>query len=334
MLKKHIAKILYWRAKSLYSLGEKSFAIADLQEALGLEPQDQVNFLVIAVLNPSLENLFIVERIRRFSRKYSESGSQAGRSQPSFNPVRFFVLFPYLIHVPRREVEDSSLTVNGGWCCQRSGFWSQSVSEVLVYLPTQFIRSCVHSQVPESEVSLPLRKSDISVEFLSDSISILKQPQCCQCLLLPLMNSIVPLECTWTLESHNSCQYLVLYLTKSFDISSENQTPGIEWWECICEGDERIDTLLCSVGSNVSELPTHARTRAELEHQRYQSLSSEEQEKEMQYLIRMKEEFSKSMERTQSDREREEVTMREVPERGEFLRKLRSQFPHIDFVSK
>jgi hypothetical protein len=227
----------------------------------------------------------------------------------------------------------SDLTVNGGWCLQRSGYWSQSVSEVLVYLPTHYLQLCIHSELPEFKVTLPLRKLDLSVQFHSQSISILKQPQHSQCLVLSLMNPITPMSCTWALESHNACQYLVLYLTKSSNFSA-NPTPGMEWWECVCEDDERIDTLLCNVGSNISELPSHARDRAELEHQRYQSLSAEEQEKERQYLIQMKGEFSKSMERTQSDREREEATMREVPERAEFLRKLRSEFPQIDFVSK
>jgi hypothetical protein len=46
MFKKHIAKVLYWRAKALHSLGDKSLAISDLQEASGLEPQDQVRALI------------------------------------------------------------------------------------------------------------------------------------------------------------------------------------------------------------------------------------------------------------------------------------------------
>jgi hypothetical protein len=327
MLKKHIAKILYWRAKSLHSLGEKSFAILDLQEAFELEPQDQVRlFVEFAFCLPSI----LLKKIHSLLKEFED------KAEATAVQYVHFVLFRSDSLSYRTVVDTSSLTVNGGWCCQRSGFWSQSVSEVLVYLPAHFIQSCIHSESPESKVSLPLCKSDITVEFISTSISIWKQPQRFQCLLLPLMNSITPLDCTWTLESHNACQYLVLYLTKSSLLPSaeENQTPGMEWWECVCEGDERIDTLLCSVGTNVSELPTHARTRAELEHQRFQSLTAEEQEKERQYLIHMKEEFSKSLERTQSDREREEVTMREVPERAEFLRKLRSEFPHIDFVSK
>jgi hypothetical protein len=228
--------------------------------------------------------------------------------------------------------------VNGGWCCQRSGFWSQSVAEVVVSLPTLSLRAACKSLFPDLDPALPLSKSSLEIKFHPQSVSILSSPPLCspQCLLhLPLLHVITPSACLWSLETHHQRLFLVLYLTKSLSHSRLSPpTPGAEWWESICEDDERIDTLLCTIGSNLSELPSHAKERAEREHRRFQSLSSHEQDTEQQHLMALKEQFAVSLQRTEVEREGEERTMREVPERAEFLRKLRSEFPQIAFVSK
>lgn len=225
------------------------------------------------------------------------------------------------------------LTHNGGWCCQRQGLWSQSVNEVLVYLPEQYIQSALKLVNPEYGMSSPLQKSEIKVEFQSNSVSVLSFMGSVLFLNLCLFKQIDPSNSFWCLEHHNSFLFLVLYLQKVFPVT-DTPLPGMEWWECVCDGDERIDTLLCTIGTNVTELPFHAKIRAEKEHQRYLNLSSTDQEKEIQYLIQMKQEFSKSMERTALERENEELSMEEIPERAELLRQLREEFPHISFVSK
>lgn len=155
---------------------------------------------------------------------------------------------------------------------------------------------------------------------------------------LSLLREIIPLESTWCIEDHFETQYLVLYFTKLLSNTKielkEELEKGYEWWEAICIDDERIDTLFCSIGSNISELPQHARERAEREHRRYQDLSINEQENEKQNLIDMKQSIKNSMKRIEKSVLDEEVTMKEIPERGNFLRQLREEFPNIEFISK
>jgi hypothetical protein len=210
------------------------------------------------------------------------------------------------------------------------------VSEAVVYLQAPSLEAAFSSLFPDAP---PLSTSSLNVEFQPRLISILASPPLSappQCLIhLPLLHSITPSACLWCLETHHQQLFLVLYLTKSFPHTQPTPPlPGAEWWESICEDDERIDTLLCTIGSNLSELPPHAQERAQREHQRFQSLSSLEQETERQHLVGLKKQFAVSLERTEAEREGEERTMREVPERAEFLRKLRSEFPQIAFVSK
>lgn len=164
-------------------------------------------------------------------------------------------------------------------------------------------------------------------------------------LFISLLHQIAPLESIWCVEDHFQIKYLVLYLTKLLSNlksieDSINQTepnlqrPGDEWWEAIDMEDERIDPLFCSIGSNISELPQHARERAEREHRRFQNLSKNEQEKEKQYLIDVKQSVENSMNRVEKSIMEEEITMQQIPERGNLLRQLREEFPNIEFISK
>lgn len=245
--------------------------------------------------------------------------------------LRMFRLISFLSFIRILLELYPDLTVNGGWCYQRQGIWSQSVTDIVVYFPIQFIQCSLMLLNSDDEIP-SLKRSDILIEFQTNIVSILPSSGTTPSLELSLFRNIVPRESLWCLEHHHHIPFVVIYLQKSVILDSPS--PGIEWWECVFDGDERIDTLLCSIGTQISELPSHAKDRAEREHYRYQNLSSDQQLTEREYLAKMKQEFSTSLNRTTKESEAEEKTMQKIPERAEFLRKLRNEFPNISFVSK
>jgi hypothetical protein len=114
------------------------------------------------------------------------------------------------------------------------------------------------------------------------------------CMDMHLQYGIVPGECVWMVEELDGVtgpiQCLVLHLRKSA-VEGVDWTPGCEWWDRICCNDLPIDTLLCSVGSDVSQLPLEARQRALQEHNRFSGLSAKQREKELAILSRAKKEY-------------------------------------------
>jgi len=80
-------------------------------------------------------------------------------------------------------------------------------------------------------------------------------------------------------------QILALHLHKS---ASLEWFPGCEWWDRVFPFDEPIDTLTCSIHTNIDQLPQQAIQRADQEHQRFIHLPLELQEKELNHLLHSK----------------------------------------------
>lgn len=202
---------------------------------------------------------------------------------------------------------------NGGHCDGRTGTWTQTVETVSIHLSLSAIGV---SGTP-------------TVSFQSRRVVIEKDGVCVWS--RDLEHAIRSSDCTWHLDDVYGTRYLCLHIVKA---PPEKCFPGCEWWECVFIGDERIDTLTCSIGSDLSELPQQAVDHANREHVRFQSLSICEQQKELDYLSSVKKAFQESEEKTRSAAAVEEKAVAAVPERAEMLQALRNEFPHIDFTAK
>jgi hypothetical protein len=173
------------------------------------------------------------------------------------------------------EADVSSMTVNGGTCLLRRAFWSQTPSEVYIHIPFESLSTTLGI-----ECSRILAK-EICIE--SDSISITHVSTSCV-VVESLAHKIIPNECIWTL---NDGSFLILYIIKN---DAPEKFPGCEWWDRVFVGDEKIETLTCSVG-NTRDLPVHAVANSHRQHARFLSLSKEEQQKELDFLAASKQVF-------------------------------------------
>jgi hypothetical protein len=81
---------------------------------------------------------------------------------------------------------------------------------------------------------------------------------------------------------------IVLHLFKSLFIQSKVWTPGCEWWDRVFDGDEAIDTATCTINTDITQLPSEARYRADKEVNRFNNLSEIERDMEMKQLANMK----------------------------------------------
>jgi hypothetical protein len=189
------------------------------------------------------------------------------------------------------------------------------------------------------------------VEKSNSSSASSSQPSA-KTLALRLEHIIASGDCTWTMETIDdkasvgeasssgtqtagvkSCgrQYVVLHLVKA---PSVEWFPGCEWWDRVFAGDEAIDTMTCTVGADVGQLPPEAHERAEKEHQRFTKMSAEQRAVELDQLTQAKKDFLDAELRTRDAAAAEDISLDDVPERAEMLEALRSHFPKIDFKSK
>ena len=191
---------------------------------------------------------------------------------------------------------------NGGKCWDRRGFWSQTVSDVTVHLPLDNLIQALSDSDTEWPVDIsPSSSSSWSVSFKPSSITIRYSHLPTQPMTLQLKHKIHPADCLWSLRSNTassdilpnnsskSSSWLILELSKDLTLPDDVQWhPGVEWWSCVFIGDETIDTVSCTIGSDISQLPEDAQRRAEQEHQAFMSMSPAEQEKARNALIEMK----------------------------------------------
>ena len=63
---------------------------------------------------------------------------------------------------------------------------------------------------------------------------------------------------------------------------------NLQWWDRVCQGDESIDTTSCTLGADVSQLPTEAKLKAQQESCRFQDLSEKQRRDEIQLIVKAK----------------------------------------------
>jgi hypothetical protein len=183
-----------------------------------------------------------------------------------------------------------SIMVNGGYCMMRKAAWSQSVPDATVYVPLSLFAS-IADQI-STELSKIDKKSKWSVEFEPHALTVKNYGNLI--FYENLEHNIVPSQCLWMLEDHLESsagssstvqQVLVLYLHKA---PSLEWFPGCEWWDRVFPTDEPIDTLICSIGTDVSQLPDNARQRAQKEHGLFEDLNPSAQRCALEQLQQSK----------------------------------------------
>ena len=178
--------------------------------------------------------------------------------------------------------------VNGGYCLERTGCWSQSVTEVTLTIPLDSI-------FPSSDIDTKL----LRIVFTTHSIRIVygTEQTDSEVLVMPIDGgTIVPSESTWyflnkdekTEQCGDDIIYLIVVLCKQPPDGGKTY-PGCEWWTHVFEMDEKIDTLTCSIGTDISTLPRHAVERAQREHLRFMSLTEDEKAAELAGIKDLKE---------------------------------------------
>lgn len=164
-------------------------------------------------------------------------------------------------------------TVNGGLCLERTACWSQSLTDVTITIP-------ICSIADECDIN----SANLKVDFKTNCLRVLNLLT----ILLDIMitgGNVIPCECTWYLSERQSdpregsCLLLIVLSKQS--PSAGIVYPGCEWWSHVFEGDERIETLTCSIGSDVQSLPQHARERRDREHARFCAMSLSKKEEEL-----------------------------------------------------
>lgn len=189
------------------------------------------------------------------------------------------------------QSSSSSITMeNGGYCMLRRAAWTQSVSDATVYIPLSVfagIAEQISTDLPktiQTKWAVEFELHALTVKYYGNLIFYEN-----------LEHNIVPSQCLWLLEDHvepssirsstTALQVLVLYLHKA---PSFEWFPGCEWWDRVFPADEPIDTLTCSIGTDVSQLPQNAQHRAQKEHGLFEDLDAAAQRSALNQLRQAK----------------------------------------------
>jgi hypothetical protein len=253
-----------------------------------------------------------------------------------------------------------NLCHNGGLCLMRHAFWSQTVREVTVHISVKYIVSFLKSLESSNGSSVHVDSGgSCQVDFKSNSCNIKPRESSSPDHIVNLVLSycILPDDCTWFTTTVDSIDYIVLMLSKAPPVT---EYPGCEWWDRVFEDDEKIDTMTCTVGADVSQLPEHAQLRAYQEHARFLALGRHEKEQELSALSQGKQVwycicssyvfnmfshfcgtwlvyvkvFCKAELDTREKAQAEDRAVQEVPQRAGMLEALRDEFPNIQFSAK
>lgn len=174
---------------------------------------------------------------------------------------------------------------NGGFCLERTACWSQSVYDVTVTIPLESI-------LPDNTV-LP---SQIKLTFNTNNMRIFYRSHCAESEIF-CMNisggSVIPRDCSWYFSNCDSValqfeQALLVVVLEKLPPHPEKTFPGCEWWSHVFEGDEKIETLTCTIGADICSLPSHALERRDKEHARFMALSKGDQKEELAGIIGIK----------------------------------------------
>lgn len=164
---------------------------------------------------------------------------------------------------------------NGGRCLERTAYWSQTITEVELTVPLQSIFNA-HS-INTKRITLIFKHNDIRIFYQSPDSG--QEEVFCRTIT---GGAVKNNEATWYYsEDRIRGNMLHLLLIKCPPVEIY---PGCEWWSHVFEGDEKIETLTCSIGSECHTLPDHAVRRRDREHARFLGLTENEKAVELEGL--------------------------------------------------
>jgi tetratricopeptide (TPR) repeat protein len=304
-------KALYRRGKCLEASGYLDEALCDFDTANRILPNTKCINDSINEINSILSRRTIVENTT-----YTKTDMNTNTDSIDNNYLSLLSLSPE---------EKIEVTKNGGPCWLRLGYWSQSISESRVYLPMIDLIK-FSSQVEDGKFpSSLLLSSSWKVEFeqMQISIYLCSSPSSSsskttkECIFQENLEYNINIkDSLWMLESYGSStninkvnNYLVLYLAK---VSSVEWFPGCEWWDRVFIDDEPIETITCSIDTDINQLPSQAREKAQKEYDRFSSLSVEAQQLELSSLSLAKKSFWEASEKTKEAADLEDNAIKEV----------------------
>lgn len=299
--KTNAAKALYRRGICKRISGDIDSALVDYRIALQLIPDDKTIGQAITEIT---------------------SATQSCSDSDIASDICVFHRLPCPLIVDIPEIH--YMTVNGATCLFKKGFFSQTPSDTTVYINLFNLLECEVINQNKLGWNVVFTLNAITISHSPSGLFIEEQ----------LEYNIKYKDCLWSIESSSSNDavlFLVMHLTKAEPFE---RFPGCEWWDRVFQSDDPIDTLTCTISTDVSSLPEHAAIRAQQEHYRFMALSEQEQEAELCQLASDKKAFMHAEERVREASQLEEKAISDVPERAEMLARMREAFPHIDFTAR
>lgn len=206
-----ITKALFRRATCFEALGEVHAALKDYRAAVSISPDNQELKLLVEAAEERMRCTTNTED-KKASNQSAESAKPAARRDGN--------------------ISKESMCVNGGRCWMRKGLWSQTVTDVIVYLPLQVVHFELHAEEGERTTTNltqnyhSLRKN-LKVAFKNHSITIgiSTSTESNRFITIDLEHAIISSECTWTLDLDSDPTFdtgdLIIYLSKA---------PKFEWF--------------------------------------------------------------------------------------------------------
>lgn len=210
-----MTKALFRRGTCFETLGDVDCALKDYRAAVSISPGNQELKLLLMAAEERMRCSTDLEK--------NKSIDQIAESVRSANKRA------------DRIVSKESMSMNGGRCWMRKGYWSQTVTDVIVYLPLHVVHLEFYAEKGEisadSAYNLELMRNNFKVDFRNHSITISISTERNRILSIDLEHAVISSECTWTLDldsdpqhdgiSNLDLDYLVIHLYKA---------PKFEWF--------------------------------------------------------------------------------------------------------
>lgn len=206
-----MTKALFRRGTCFEALGDVNAALTDYRAAVSISSDNQ-----------ELKLLFEAAEVRMRCTTNIEDKKASNHSAESAKPAA------------RRDdgLSKESMSVNGGRCWMRKGLWSQTVTDVIVYLPLQVVHLDLYSEdggrtTTDLTHNYQLLRKNLKVAFKNHSITISTstRTESNRSLTIDLEHTVISSECTWTLDLDSDPTLdsgdLIIYLSKA---------PKFEWF--------------------------------------------------------------------------------------------------------